>query len=84
MRADVALRSRNARRWIFWTASSAWSARRAPGGLLDIDEFQYHARPDWAFYDGYRKLIVDIKKEVSPSLTPNNAAATGFSMATMQ
>ena len=49
---------------------------------LDIETLHYHARPDWAFYDGYRKLIGEIKKQVSPSLTPNNAAATGFLMAT--
>jgi hypothetical protein len=48
---------------------------------LDVADLHYHARPDWAFYDGYRKLIGEIKREVSPSLTPNNAAATGFLMA---
>ena len=50
---------------------------------LEIGDLHYHARPDWAFYDGYRKLIDEIKKRVSPSLTPNNAAATGFFMATL-
>lgn len=50
---------------------------------LDIEDLHYHARPDWAFYDGYRKLILEIKKQVSPSLTPNNAAATGFLMSSM-
>jgi hypothetical protein len=29
---------------------------------------------------GYRKLIVDIKKQVDSSLTPTNAAVTGFLM----
>lgn len=50
---------------------------------LDVDDLHYHARPDWPFYDGYRKLIREIKKQVSPSLTPNNAAVTGFLMASM-
>jgi hypothetical protein len=49
---------------------------------LEIPDLQYHPRPDWDFYRGYRKLILDIKKEVDPSLTPNNAATTGFLMAT--
>ena len=48
---------------------------------LEVDDLDYHPRPDWAFYSGYRKLINEIKKHVSPSLTPNNAAATGFLMA---
>jgi len=50
---------------------------------LEIDDLDYHARPDWAFYDGYRKLILEIKKLVDPRLTPSNAAVTGFLMATM-
>ena len=50
---------------------------------LEVEDLRYHARPDWAFYDGYRKLIGEIKRQVSSSLTPNNAAATGFLMAAM-
>lgn len=50
---------------------------------LEVDDLHYHARPDWAFYDGYRKLILEIKQLVDPSLTPSNAAVTGFLMATM-
>jgi len=51
--------------------------------FLEIKDLHYHARPDWAFYEGYRKLILNIKKQVDPNLTPNNAAATGFLMSTM-
>jgi hypothetical protein len=51
--------------------------------LLDVEDLHYHARPDWAFYEGYRKLVLDIKKHVDPSLTPQNAATTGFLMATL-
>ena len=50
---------------------------------LDMEDLHYHARPDWAFYDGYRKLILDVKKHVDPSLTPHNAATTGFLMSTL-
>lgn len=48
---------------------------------LDASDLHYHVRPDWAFYDGYRKLIGEIKVHVDPTLAPNNAAATGFLMA---
>jgi hypothetical protein len=51
--------------------------------FLDVEELHYNPRPDWTFYVGYRKLVLDIKKTVDPSLTPNNAATTGFLMATM-
>ena len=51
--------------------------------FLDVDDLQYHPRPDWRFYVGYRKLVIAIKGKVDSSLTPNNAATTGFLMATM-
>jgi len=51
--------------------------------FLEIEDLHYHPRPDWAFYDGYRKLILNIKKQVDSNLTPNNAATTGFLMSTM-
>jgi len=50
---------------------------------LEATDLHYHPRPDWAFYDGYRKLILNIKREVDPNLTSNNAAITGFLMSTM-
>ena len=46
---------------------------------LDVD-LHYAAKPTWAFYDGYKKLVTNIRKQVSPSLAPNNAALTGFLM----
>ena len=49
--------------------------------FLDMGNLRYRARPDWAFYIGYRRLILDVKKNVDSSLTPNNAATTGFLMA---
>ena len=51
--------------------------------LLGIDDLHYRPRPDWAFYTGYRKLIHDVKSHVDSSLTPNNAATTGFLMSTL-
>jgi len=47
---------------------------------LEVEGLEYKPRPTWEFYQGYRKLIQEIKKQVSPSLTPNNAALTGFLM----
>ena len=51
--------------------------------LLEVDGLEYHPRPDWAFYDGYRRLIADIRQHLDPSLTPNNAAITGLLMFTL-
>jgi len=59
------------------------STARKIVSFLELEDLQYHPRPDWSFYVGYRKLILNIKKQVDPSLTPNNAATTGFLMATM-
>ncbi len=51
--------------------------------FLGADDLHYHARPDWAFYSGYRKLMLDIKEHVDSSLTPHNAATSGFLMSVM-
>ena len=59
------------------------STARRIVAFLDMEELHYKPRPDWVFYVGYRKLVLDIKKKVDPSLTPNNAATTGFLMATI-
>lgn len=48
--------------------------------FMDVENLSYNATPSWEFYQGYRALIAEIKKEVSPSLSPNNAALTGFLM----
>jgi hypothetical protein len=47
---------------------------------LEIPDLKYHPTPNWAFYKGYQALIGQVKKVVSPSLAPNNAALTGFLM----
>jgi hypothetical protein len=47
---------------------------------LEVEGLQYRPTPSWEFYRGYQKLLVDIKKRVAPSLSPNNAALSGFLM----
>ncbi len=46
---------------------------------LDID-LVYNPRPSWEFYEPYRDLINKMKKKVSKSLSPSNAAFCGFLM----
>ena len=48
--------------------------------VLEVNNLKYQPRPDWAFYDGYRKLILEIKRHLDPSVTTNNAAITGLLM----
>ena len=50
---------------------------------LEIDDFVYKPMPSWAFYRSYVKLLEEIKREVVPTLAPNNAALTGFLMSTL-
>ncbi|HEU4616805.1 MAG TPA: hypothetical protein VFV10_02135 [Gammaproteobacteria bacterium] len=59
------------------------STARKIVGFLDVEDLHYSPRPTWTFYVGYRKLVREIKKTVDPRLTPNNAAATGFLMASL-
>ena len=47
---------------------------------LEVKDLIYSPTPSWAFYTGYRKLVMGIKKHVHRSLSPNNAALTGFLM----
>ena len=47
---------------------------------LEVDELEYKPKPSWAFYKGYVDLLGEIKKQVVPSLSPNNAALSGFLM----
>lgn len=50
---------------------------------LEVEGLQYRPTPSWEFYRGYQKLLGQVKKEVSPSLSPNNAALSGFLMSSM-
>ena len=47
---------------------------------FEIADLEYKPRPSWAFYERYRDVIGDMKDQVDPSLSPNNAAFTGFLM----
>ncbi len=48
--------------------------------FLEVDGLTYHASPTWSFYRGYRNLLAQVRREVSPSLSPSNAALSGFLM----
>lgn len=49
---------------------------------FELEDLTYRPRPSWAFYASYRDAISEMKRCVSPSLSPNNAAFTGFLMMT--
>jgi len=49
---------------------------------FEIEDLEYKPRPSWDFYERYRALINDMKGRVDPSLSPTNAAFTGFLMIT--
>ena len=56
-------------------------------GIIDYFELSgltYRPLPSWEFYNGYRRQILDMKSRVSPSLSPNNAAFTGFLMMSLR
>lgn len=47
---------------------------------LELENLDYKPAPSWAFYEEFRRQIIDMKSKVDPSLSPNNAAFTGFLM----
>ncbi len=51
--------------------------------FLELDDLIYHPRPSYAFYKRYREYILEMKQQVDPSLSPSNAAFTGFLMFSM-
>ena len=51
--------------------------------FLEIKNLEYRPTPSWEFYKGYQRLLVEIKKQVAPTLSPNNAALSGFLMSSM-
>ena len=50
--------------------------------VLEVEDLVYKPQPTWAFYKSYRALIDEMKSKVHPTLSPNNAAFTGFLMRT--
>lgn len=51
---------------------------------LEIEDLHYKPAPTWEFYQGYKKLLGDVRETVSSSLSPNNAALTGFLMTSLE
>lgn len=49
---------------------------------FELDDLHYHPAPTFDFYRRYRQHIIEMRKLVDPSLTPNNAAFCGFLMMT--
>ena len=51
---------------------------------FELSDLNYRPQPSWEFYEAYRRQILDMKSRVSPSLSPNNAAFTGFLMMSLR
>jgi len=51
---------------------------------FEIDDPVYKPTPTWDFYKKYRKLINEGKTRVDSSLSPSNAAFSGFLMMTVK
>lgn len=47
---------------------------------LELENLDYKPRPSWAFYEEFRCQILAMKEKVDPSISPSNAAFTGFLM----
>ena len=45
---------------------------------FEIKDLVYKPKPTFEFYDSYKKILNEMKKEVSKELTLDNAAFTGF------
>lgn len=50
---------------------------------FDVEGLVYKPTPSWDFYRQYRSIINDAKTKVDSSLSPSNAAFTGFLMMAM-
>ena len=51
---------------------------------FELEGLEYKPQPTWAFYKTFRATILEMRSMVDPSLSPNNAAFTGFLMMSMQ
>ena len=51
---------------------------------FELKNLQYKPTPTWAFYDEYRAVINEMKSKVDASLSPYNAAFSGFLMISME
>ncbi len=50
---------------------------------FELDGLNYKPQPSWEFYQRYREIILEMKDLVDSSLTPSNAAFSGFLMIVM-
>jgi hypothetical protein len=50
---------------------------------FELENLEYKPRPGWAFYKTFRETMLEMRSMVDPSLSPNNAAFTGFLMMSM-
>ncbi len=51
---------------------------------FELEGLEYKPQPSWEFYETYRRHILSMKKKVKNSLSPNNAAFTGFLMMSLR
>jgi hypothetical protein len=51
---------------------------------FEVSDLVYKPRPSWDFYQGYRHLINEARQKVDKSLSPSNAAFSGFLMMAMK
>ena len=51
---------------------------------FELADLVYKPQPSWEFYVAYRDAILKMKKMADQSLSPNNAAFTGFLMMAMK
>jgi hypothetical protein len=51
---------------------------------FELSPLCYHATPSWAFYRDYSQAIHEMKNLVDATLSPSNAAFTGFLMMSME
>lgn len=51
---------------------------------FELEGLVYKPAPTWEFYERYRSVINEMKSRVDPSLSPYNAAFSGFLMMTLQ
>jgi hypothetical protein len=51
---------------------------------FELEGLEYKPQPSWGFYETYRRHILSMKKKVRQSLSPNNAAFTGFLMMSLR
>ena len=52
--------------------------------FFELKSLQYNPTPSWDFYDEYRAIINEMKTRVDPSLSPSNAAFSGFLMMSLE